>query len=188
MTTRRVLKPFFPPDPNRLGVIVLGAIWSWTMFWVLASMVVAMRQPAGFSYADPTQVWLALPGVPAWCVVLYGWRLPGVRRLYPVPLPMAVVSDDGLELHIPSVGIRAYRWDEIGSLSRGRRGSGVLRSPDGRNLVAVPPRLMSGNWSSLAQMVCDVRRDRYVVVRAWHIGPRIYFTSCVTSHAAAEGQ
>jgi hypothetical protein len=172
--TRKVLKPFRPTTPTRWGAVVLGAIWLWTAFWVIASGVVALARDG--SAPDQTMACLAVLGFPAWCAVLFGWRLPGIRRLYPEPRPMAVVSDEGLELHIPSIGVRAFRWDEIGSLSRGRRGRGVLRSPAGKELTSVPSNLMTG-WCSLAQAVASARGDRYEAIRSWRFGPRIYLRS-----------
>ena len=176
--TRKVLRPFLPASPTRWGIIVLGAIQLWTAFWVIASGAVALTRDS--SAPDRTMMWLAVLGFPAWCAVLFGWRLPGIRRLYQEPRRMAVVSDEGLELHIPSVGVRVFRWDEIGSLSRGRRGKGVLRSPAGQELAAVPSTLMSG----LAQAIASARGDRYEAIRSWRFGPRIY----LRSRTATEGE
>jgi hypothetical protein len=173
--TRRVLKPVFGGlEPTRRGYVVLWALLAWTWFWFIAAMTVGADRRQGDSVARAAMA-LAVLGMVGFPVVLLGWRLPGIRRLYAAPCPMAIVSDAELELHIPSVGVRVYRWEDIGSLTPGRRGRGMLRSPTGEELVAIPSLILSGNWCSLAQMVASVRGDRYEAVRSWRFGSRLYF-------------
>jgi hypothetical protein len=119
---------------------------------------------------------LAMAGVVSGVIIMFAWRLPVIRRLFPAPPAKAVISGTELELHIPSIGVRTFAWDEIGSISPGPRGTGVLRSPAGRELVAIPPLLLNGNWHSLAQMIADVRGDRYAAMSARRFGPRRYLT------------
>jgi hypothetical protein len=154
----------------------------WMFFWVMASMIfgsASSRVESGWMPNVP-MFGVALLGWAVLAVIQVGWRLPGIRRLYPSPPPLAVITPAELELHIPSVGVRRYRWEEIGELVRGPRRTGILRSPTGEFLESIPPRLMQGNWRTLAQMVVRARGDRYVAVRKWRFGHRLYFASRTT--------
>ena len=179
---RQVLKPILAPGMTRRGYFVFWFLYFWVCFWVIASGFAGTYShtvPEGFM-PNPTMMTLALLGMAIWIAIRFGWRLPGIRRLYPAPRAMAIVSPEGLELHIPSVGIRRYRWDEIGGLVPGPRWTGVLRSPNAQDLVSIPPTLLRGNWRSLALMVVRARGDRYVAFRSGlldRLGPPLYLRS-----------
>jgi hypothetical protein len=171
----RVVRPLYPPPAaTRAGNLVFLALSLWMGVWLLAAyMTASMEQSAG-SPGPLISMCLAVAGGFIGCIILFGWRLPGIRRLWAAPAPLAVITEDRLVLHVPSVGIRAFDWDEIGSLTRGSKGSGVLRSTTGDALMSIPPSIMNGNLHGLAQVVAGVRGDRYEAVRAARIGPRRY--------------
>jgi hypothetical protein len=176
--TPQVVKPF-RPSPTRLGLRVWEALAFWEFAWVMASMLSALVSGEVPSEFAPSQIAMALAllGIPVSLLVQFGWHLPGIRRLYPSPLPRAVVTPTELELRIPAVGVRVYRWEEIGDLAPGPRGTGLLRSPEGQELVSIPADLLRGNRRSLAKTVVRARGDRYVAVRKWRFGPRLFFAS-----------
>ncbi|HEX7591420.1 MAG TPA: hypothetical protein VF375_05660 [Candidatus Limnocylindrales bacterium] len=154
-------------------------LYFWGFSWVMASMVCALAWGVVPSDFTPSQIMMALAvlGAVAGGFFRFGWRLPGIRRLYPSPPPRAVVTPTELELRIPAVGVRVYRWEEIGDLAPGPRGTGLLRSPEGQELVSIPADLLRGNRRSLAKTVVRARCDRYVAVRKWRFGHRLYFAS-----------
>jgi hypothetical protein len=178
-TAKQVLRPIMPPSFSRRGAMVFWFLEFWLLFWVLASMVFSSASSGveGGWMPNVPMAGVALLGAAVLAVILVGWRLPGIRRLYLSPPPLAVITPTELELHIPSVGVRRYRWEEIGELVRGPRRTGILRSPTGENLESIPPHLLQGNWRSLAQMVVRARGDRYLAVRSWRFGPRLFFAS-----------
>lgn len=173
----RITRPILAPPPTTLGRSLLGLTILLAVLCVLAAGVTGPgpdARPPGLMSAS-TWMGLAIVDSLAFLIFTLGWRLPGVRRLYPSPSPLAIASERGLELHIPSVGVRVYRWEDVGSLARGEKGGGILRAPGGEELVSVPACLMSGNRRTLAESVVEVCGDKYVAQRSWRFGPRKHF-------------
>lgn len=156
------LRPRFAAAPTAAAKGILFGLLALVAVCVLGAGLLGKTTAAGEFAPDPPLMSLAALGTVTFLVITLGWTMPGVRRLYVKPRPLALASDEVLELHIPSVGIRIYRWDEIGSLSGGRSGRGVLRSPTGEALVTIPSYLMSDGRHTLAQLVVEARSDRFV--------------------------
>lgn len=132
---------------------------------------------------------LALPGIAVLGIVTLGYRAPIVRRLYPQPLPRAIITDTDLELHLPRIGVRRYQWDEVGELTapKGHK-VGALLSPEGALLAEVPWVLVTGNWRSLAQLVVEVRPERYELVPTTRFGPPTLFRTRTGTGAIAKAK
>jgi hypothetical protein len=86
------------------------------------------------------------------------------------PQPGAVLGSTGIELNLPGIGTRSFRWDEVGSMSMEHRlqSFGELRDADGQTLVTIPESLIyprGPHWwddgDTLAQAVVNTRPDRY---------------------------
>lgn len=178
--SRRTLKPFMPPSPTKAGRWLWGGTLGVVAVCVLAAGATgrASEGTVGGFDPSPTFMILAFAGSAAFLVITVGWRLPVVTRLYPQPSPLAVISHESLELQIPSLGIRCYRWDEIGSLSPSKAGHGSLCSPAGEELVDLPPCLMAGARRTLAQLIVEVQGDRFRLERSRPFQAPKYFTTC----------
>src|ERR1035437_2117690 len=170
----KTLRPRFAAAPTATGKAILFTTLALVTSCVIGAGVIGKTTAAGEFSPDRLLMSLAVLGAVVFLIVTLGWTMPGVARLYLKPRPLAVISDDVLELRIPSVGIRVYRWDEIGSLSDGSRGRGVLRSPTGVALVTIPSFLMSDGRHTLAQLVVEARGDRFAVHRSGLRAPRFF--------------
>ncbi len=185
--SRRTLRPFRATAPNKIGRWMLGATLTTGAVCVLGAGATgrASREVAGGFEPGGVFMILAVLAAAAFLLLTLGWRLPGIERLYLKPLPLAVVSDEGLELHIPSAGVFLVRWDETTGLSRGQNGRGSLRAKTGEELVQVPSSLMSDGRRTLAQLVVEVRGDMFILERSRPFSPPKYFTSRQTSASHA---
>jgi hypothetical protein len=175
--TRRILTPWQPPAPNRKGTWAIASVLT-----ICGASVLAGTATSHFSNATSSDfnvgtgfAILALVAFAGFVVLTLGWRLPGVRMLYPEPWPKAIAAPQGLELHIPNLGVCKYGWEEVGSLVARHRGRGVLRSPTGDALVEIPGCLMSGGRTTLARFVVASRPDRFVLGRHLPLRPATEF-------------
>ena len=101
-------------------------------------------------------------------------RVPGLRWLLATPQPLATLDGDEIELALPRVGVRRFRWQQIDRLElheTWRRRWGELRALDGSLLAIVPCDLvyLKGTWRTaptLAEAVVRTRPDLFVLTGA----------------------
>ena len=129
-----------------------------------------LNQPWGFRFAT-----LLIAGAPFLVWATSGWlgRRRGFRWLLAWPQPLATLSTDGMELALPSMGVRRFDWDEVASLVPNRdwrryEPPAELRGPDGSLLARIPQSLLypKTGWRkalTLAEWVVKARPDRYVI-------------------------
>ena len=142
--------------------------WVWPAYWLLTAFVVRAALGAQWSLE---LLWpFVLVAIAPSLLFVPGNRGP-FRALYLQPPPRAILTDEGVELHLPGVGVHKHAWAEIASL---RVIPTVLRDPlpgtlvgtDGSVLDLIPPSLVRGGfWTTFAQAIVRRRPDRYRIVR-----------------------
>ena len=154
----------------------------WLAFpWGFAVLVAAdaAREATGFAgTAQPVLAILvvlvaATPGVLFLASPWLG-RVPGFRWLSAVPQPLVVLDDDGIQLQLPRIGLRRFRWDDIAGLevrSTWKRTWGELIGIDGSVLATIPFDLvyLKETWTTaptLARRVVEAQPERYILTGA----------------------
>jgi hypothetical protein len=139
----------------------IGA-WIWLPCWLLAPLVVrvAIGAPWGPEFFLPFTIVALAP------ILLFvpGNRGP-FRALYLQPTLRAILTDEGVELHLPGVGVHKHAWAEIASLRVVNGISpGMLVGTDGSVLDVIPGPLVRGLWTPFARAIVRRRPDRYRIV------------------------
>lgn len=166
-----------PPRPTltRSGRLLGLLALPWALGFLLAAG--PLLATLGYSLGPQSPILLrvmvlAIGLTPAVIWMGHPWlgRAPGFRWLLESPQPFASLDSQGIALTLPGDGTRRVEWEHVASLVPRRpwRERARLVGVDGSTLVVIPdslihPKTAQGSSRTLAQLIVDVRPDRFAL-------------------------
>ncbi len=172
--------------PSNAGVALGWVAVPW-LFAVLVAVGAAREASGSAGTAGPVLALLVFsvavtPGVLFLASSALG-KVPGFRWLLAEPQPSVILDADGIQVRLPGVDVRQFRWDDVAGMQVRRTWSrtwGELLGMDGAVLTTIPFHLvyLKETWSTaptLAQKVVEAQPDRYVLTGADSGTPDAFF-------------